>query len=154
EGGYDLLVTADDAIERVPLAVWIRKEDPARPRTLHVAQLSDLHVGKPSARGILKNLDHVIDEVNRLHPDLVLLTGDVVDNPRKEESLGRAREALWRLRVPLYVVPGNHDPGFGPAAFRGHQPTASWQRFARWFHAYRFFTFAVADWRFVGFDTG
>ncbi|WP_029004614.1 phosphodiesterase [Azorhizobium doebereinerae] len=41
-------------------------------------------------------------------PDLVLLTGDVVDLGQPEEY-ALAREILSALRAPLLAIPGNHD---------------------------------------------
>lgn len=80
-----------------------------------IAQLTDLHV---VARG--QKLSSVLDtiamardavtHVNELapRPDLVLATGDLVDNgePAEYEML---RELLDELRAPYYVIPGNHD---------------------------------------------
>ncbi|MGE0716633.1 MAG: phosphodiesterase [Alphaproteobacteria bacterium] len=55
-------------------------------------------------------------------PDLVLLTGDVVDEGRPEEYAAAAL-ILGRLAIPLLMIPGNHDEaGAFRAAFRDHHP--------------------------------
>ena len=43
--------------------------------------------------------------------DFIVCAGDVFDsNNLSVGALGRAREALKRLPVPVYLLPGNHDP--------------------------------------------
>jgi 3',5'-cyclic AMP phosphodiesterase CpdA len=44
----------------------------------------------------------------RPHPDVVLITGDLVDTGSPEEY-ARLRALLKRLPCPCYVIPGNHD---------------------------------------------
>jgi 3',5'-cyclic AMP phosphodiesterase CpdA len=41
-------------------------------------------------------------------PDVVLVTGDCVNNGHRDEYL-RFRELLRPLPMPVYVIPGNHD---------------------------------------------
>jgi uncharacterized protein len=73
---------------------------------LSVVQLSDLHVG-PYVRE--KELQHVVDLTNELHPELIVITGDVLD--RHLSSLPDAVNGLKGLRAPLgvFAVLGNHD---------------------------------------------
>lgn len=80
-----------------------------------VAQLTDLHL---VPRGQLcqgqvytcANLERVIDRLKALvpAPDVVLITGDLVDRGSMEEYR-LLRELLDRLPMPYYLVPGNHD---------------------------------------------
>ncbi|MDY6050643.1 MAG: exonuclease SbcCD subunit D [Corynebacterium sp.] len=43
--------------------------------------------------------------------DFIVCAGDVFDdNNLSFRTLGRAREVLTRLPVPIYLLPGNHDP--------------------------------------------
>jgi hypothetical protein len=151
-GGYDLyLHPSCDAPERAPRAVWLREDDPAQLREVRVAHLSDLHVGKH--RGQLEeHLRQVIDEVNRLRPDLVLITGDIV-NQGLDAALGpRARALLLELHAPLAVVIGNHDIGF--RSFVGEHYGAGWENFARVFHPFLEFELSLGGYRFIGFDSG
>ena len=55
-------------------------------------------------------LREAVEHVNRLdpQPDLVLLTGDLVNEGRPEEY-EHLRELLEPLRAPYHLVPGNHD---------------------------------------------
>ena len=43
--------------------------------------------------------------------DFIVIAGDVFEhNSLEERTLGRALEALRRLPVPVFLLPGNHDP--------------------------------------------
>ena len=57
-----------------------------------------------------------VHAVRSVRPDAVLVTGDLVDNATDAEY-ERVRELLEPLRVPTYVLPGNHDDR---AAIRRH----------------------------------
>lgn len=74
-----------------------------------VVQLSDLHLGScgPRFRGIPK----LVERVNGLYPDLVVFTGDMVNNFASE--LDPWIEVLRGLKAPMgkYAVTGNHDYG-------------------------------------------
>jgi Icc protein len=80
-----------------------------------IAQLSDTHLrprGVPY-KGVLDSnaaLAAAVRQVNALdpQPDLVLLTGDVVDEGHPAEYQ-IAREILSALTPRLLVIPGNHD---------------------------------------------
>lgn len=86
-----------------------------------VAQISDLHVMRKGRRmdhmvNTGKYLRRCIARLNALkpRPDIVIATGDLVDAGKPKEYK-RLRNILEELRIPLYVVPGNHDSG---GAFR------------------------------------
>lgn len=82
-----------------------------------IAQITDTHlVGKgkhwqeePSTK-IHERLFRVISFINSLDPlpDLVLLTGDATDAGEPDAYL-QLKELIEPLKVPLYVIPGNHD---------------------------------------------
>jgi len=93
-----------------------------------IAQISDPHV-RPAGElynGVIDTgaaLAAAVDAINALVPlpDLVLLSGDVVERGEPAEYQA-ALAVLARLRPPLRVIPGNHD---AVAAFRdafaGHE---------------------------------
>jgi len=73
-----------------------------------LTQLSDIHAGSfTSAKGVNKG----IDMVNAQNSDLILFTGDLVNN--KASEMDPWKESFARLRAPLgkYSVLGNHDYG-------------------------------------------
>lgn len=80
-----------------------------------IAQLSDVHV-RPRGK-LYKNVTDsnqmLIAAIAHLHgldrrPDLVLLTGDLVDEGQADEY-AMAFEILASLQIPFFVMPGNHD---------------------------------------------
>ena len=80
-----------------------------------IAQISDPHIrpkGKLYQNVVDSNADlaAAIRHLNGLdpRPDLVLLSGDVVDEGHAAEY-AMARALLDALALPLYVIPGNHD---------------------------------------------
>ena len=73
---------------------------------MRIVQLSDLHVGPHTSR---RHLARILEAVRSAQPDLIVLTGDQVDDyARDVEALGAA---LGGLSAPLGViaVAGNHD---------------------------------------------
>lgn len=87
-------------IVRVPLEI------PGLRRRLRVVQISDVHVGQNLSPQQLKRF---VEKVNDQKPDLVCITGDIVDNPRV--SLQRPFALLAQLRAAhgVYAILGNHD---------------------------------------------
>jgi len=79
---------------------------PAEFDGLRIAQLSDLHVGPHTSRHFLQR---VVATTQRLAPDLIAITGDLIDD-RWEDVAVYARE-LRALEAPfgVYMIPGNHD---------------------------------------------
>jgi len=73
---------------------------------LTVAQITDLHAG-PTIRE--HEVRRVVDQTNALRPDVVAVTGDLVDGSVRQ--LGRAIGELARLRARygVYFVTGNHE---------------------------------------------
>jgi predicted MPP superfamily phosphohydrolase len=71
-----------------------------------IVQLSDLHAGMTIDRGFV---ERVVDRTNRLAPDLIALTGDLVDG--RVEELRPSIEPLGRLRARhgVFAVTGNHE---------------------------------------------
>ena len=77
-------------------------------KTLRAVQLSDLHLGSRS----LKFVSRAINITNKLKPDMVFITGDLIDMSQvKPESL----DILGQLNVPTFFVTGNHDRYVGSA---------------------------------------
>jgi len=79
------------------------------PTDTDIVQLSDIHIGSVSANF----LKRVIDKTNALNPDLVLITGDLVDN--FNVTTKKAIELLKNLNAPVFFVTGNHERYVGPA---------------------------------------
>jgi len=71
-------------------------------RILHI---SDIHVGSRAASPIHTALTPLID---RIDPELVIMSGDLTHRARREQHEGAAT-FLRGLGRPLLVIPGNHD---------------------------------------------
>jgi len=78
-------------------------------------QITDTHVGPTRDFDYygyrpIRCLERVVSLINDLpqQPDFVVHTGDLIADRSAEATL-LAVDALSRLRVPLYVVNGNHD---------------------------------------------
>ena len=71
-----------------------------------IAQISDLHIGPHTPRRFLAR---IADTVTALKPDLIAITGDLVDD--HAEDVMHFAAAVGGLRAPLgvYLIPGNHD---------------------------------------------
>ncbi len=79
-----------------------------------IAHVSDIHVGKLTTGPVL---ERITTEVNRLEPDLVLVTGDLIN--MSLDDLPRALAVLhgMKTRHGLFVCEGNHDLIEDRAAF-------------------------------------
>ncbi|AZZ36077.1 hypothetical protein CIK05_04480 [Bdellovibrio sp. qaytius] len=74
-------------------------------RGLRVLQISDLHVGMPNLRQTW--LQTVVDRIKTAAPDLVMITGDLVDAPFDETS--PLLDPLSQITAPKFYVTGNHE---------------------------------------------
>lgn len=93
---------------------------PRLPRELEgfvITQLSDLHIGLFVGDAELRA---ALDLVEQARPDLVVLTGDLLDSdPRYAPQLGRfVRQLSERSRVGVSAILGNHDHYAGATAVR------------------------------------
>jgi uncharacterized protein len=71
-----------------------------------IVQISDFHYG---VLNLNRRLDKVVNLANGLHADMIVITGDLVD-----ESVAHMEEmapslARLKCRVGIYAVTGNHD---------------------------------------------
>lgn len=85
------------------------KELPNAWKDLRVVQISDLHIGSFFDR--YHKLEPAIEKINALKPDVIVFTGDLVNN-HATEAEGWA-PLLSKLEAPLgkYSILGNHDYG-------------------------------------------
>ncbi len=126
-GGFGSPGLADDTASAVPLlalaftlvglvnarrtarVVRVEVPIPGLPAALHgfrIVQISDIHVG-PTIKG--DYLRAIVDRVNALEPDLVAITGDLVDGSVAELAGHVAPLAALRSRHGSFFVTGNHE---------------------------------------------
>lgn len=72
---------------------------------IRVAHLSDIHVSPTMRR---RDMDALVAETNRLAPDLVVVTGDLV-MPFSERDHDYLIEGIAALKAPTFICLGNHD---------------------------------------------
>ena len=71
-----------------------------------IAQLSDLHVGPTIGE---RHVRRIVDQVNALRPDLIAVTGDLVDGTVGELSTAISHLARLSARHGVFFVTGNHE---------------------------------------------
>jgi predicted MPP superfamily phosphohydrolase len=71
-----------------------------------IVQLSDLHCGLTIDRAFVQR---VVDHANRLAPDVIALTGDLVDGPVKDLADDIAPLADLRAKHGVFAITGNHE---------------------------------------------
>ncbi|MGH9910727.1 MAG: metallophosphoesterase family protein [Nitrososphaerales archaeon] len=71
-----------------------------------LVQLSDIHVGPQFRKEVFEK---AVEEVNRLNPDAVIVTGDLTENGILNE-FERVKEYLKKIKIKnIIVLSGNHD---------------------------------------------
>jgi 3',5'-cyclic AMP phosphodiesterase CpdA len=97
-----------------------------------IAQLSDLHVQPQGvlAYGVVDTnpfVTRAFEHVAALdpRPDIVILSGDLTDGGSNAEYDILAEMIRRHLRMPVYLIPGNHDRREGIKARLGHLPGVS-----------------------------
>ncbi|MCE7698118.1 MAG: metallophosphoesterase, partial [Methanobacterium paludis] len=71
-----------------------------------IAHISDLHVGSVNFEEDL--LIKALYDINDMHPDVTIVTGDITENGYYLE-FEKAAKYLDMIKSPMLVVPGNHD---------------------------------------------
>ena len=78
---------------------------------LRIAQISDSHVGATfDGDGFAKHME----KVQEAEPDIVVITGDYVDDDTTKEDMIKCSEALGNMQTKygVYYIFGNHDKGY------------------------------------------
>jgi 3',5'-cyclic AMP phosphodiesterase CpdA len=139
---YDLSVSSDQT--GADLSRHAVKVLPAYRSDFYFAQISDTHLpshpfsdSNPSfsindTTG-MADFDAVIEDLNAIHPEFIIHTGDLVNEGELEEYLGayemgRAQAMLSRLRDPIFVSTGNHDIG----GWQNSPPPDGYSRYNWW----------------------
>ena len=92
-------------VKKVPLHF---ENLPAGFRGLKIIQISDIHSGSfTNKKAVAAGIDHIL----RLEADLILFTGDLVND--RADEMKNYMDVFSRVRAPLgvYSVLGNHDYG-------------------------------------------
>lgn len=94
-------------IEKVDIALKLLPDDLLN---FKIAQISDLHIGPTIQSRYVKK---VVERTNRLHPDIVIITGDLVD--AHTETIREHLQPLKDLKAKygVFYVTGNHEYYWG-----------------------------------------
>ena len=87
--------------------------------TLRIVQFADSHVGNTfSGEGFAR----WVEKMQAENPDVVVITGDYVDDDTSKEDMVAACQALGTLKTTygVYYSFGNHDKGYYGPAYRGY----------------------------------
>jgi len=109
------------AIAGVTILLWFVRSPPASPAEggaparFFFIQLSDPQFGFfEDNKGFSResaNLEKVVEQVNRLKPAFVVVTGDLVNLPGDAAQAAEYLRIMKRVdpKIPIHSVPGNHD---------------------------------------------
>ena len=105
------------------------------------AHLTDLHVSVGNDNDFL--LQQIIKEINSSKNEFVVITGDLT-NRGDDDELNRVHAILTDLKIPYYVISGNHETTWSESAGLTYKKLWGNDRFA----------FSKGDYLFVGFPCG
>jgi len=120
---YDLVVSADGIItDTTRNAVHLIQEIKTEYSFIHITDSHlPTHIFYPDPVSLtdsteVEDLREVIKDINLIHPEFVLFTGDIVNEGEMEDFENRrvytkAQKLLEELQVPIYLTSGNHDLG-------------------------------------------
>ncbi|MBR3392793.1 MAG: metallophosphoesterase [Firmicutes bacterium] len=93
-------------------------ETPKSVGSIRIIQIADSHLGTALTA---KELSDYIDEISQLSPDVIVVTGDFVDDDTPREEMLAGCDALGRARATygVFFVFGNHDKGYYSESARG-----------------------------------
>ncbi|MGL5414649.1 MAG: metallophosphoesterase [Clostridium sp.] len=79
---------------------------------IKIVQFTDTQLGEYYS---IKDFKKAVNKINNLKPDIVIFTGDLIDNFSKYEDREKVSEVLEGIRANIgkYAVYGNHDYGGG-----------------------------------------
>jgi len=87
---------------------WLKISRPAL--NLPNAKTRIVHITDLHHKGDRAALEKVVTTINRLEPQVVCFTGDLLEH---KQFLGETLEILSGIKAPIFGVPGNHDDSSG-----------------------------------------
>ncbi len=113
-GAYGVYSGLGD-IETPEIQVRLPRLPPAL-EGFRIAQLTDVHIGDLLGQRFLRG---VVEQTNRQRPDLIAITGDLVDGSVAELGGAVAELAKLKARHGVYFVTGNHEYYSGAESWIG-----------------------------------
>lgn len=103
--------------------------------------VTDIHIGSNGSEELLKKI--IIDINKKAEVKFVVFTGDISETG-KPEQLESAKNIIKALKVPFYVIPGNHDTKWSPTGL---------SKFTELFKDTKF-QFTYNNVKFIGMNSG
>lgn len=104
-------------------------------------QLTDLHVSPGNENDFL--LQNIVKEINNSANEFVVVTGDLT-NRGADDELKNVHSILSNLKIPYYVISGNHETNWSESAGLTYKKIWGNDRFV----------FSKGDYLFIGFPCG
>ena len=100
----------------------------AQTKVFRFAFISDTHIGSPNG-GAEEDLRRTVADINSMSDvDFVVITGDITELGTDAE-LKLAKEILDGLKIPYYIIPGNHDTGWSESGGLGFTKVFGYDKF-------------------------
>lgn len=80
---------------------------------IRIIVFADLHV--LPGNDCEKNLKIAVEEINKSYADLVVINGDLT-NEGSDEELSNVKSILDQIKLPQFVLPGNHETTWSQSA--------------------------------------
>ena len=90
------------------VSILTNKQYEDTPQAIKIVAISDVHLGNGTGKAALKKY---VEMINAQHPDLILISGDLIDNSVVPLYTENMAEELGDLKAPMgiYMVLGNHE---------------------------------------------
>lgn len=114
-----------------------------------IIQLSDPQIGffQDSIQVEMAAYKKAVDEINRLNPDFVVITGDLIHHSKNRQELSEFKHvtSLVNPDIPVFYTPGNHDVE--------NDPRQKDLDYYKSIYGYDRFSFEHKGVRFIGFNS-
>ena len=90
------------------VSILTNKQNEDTSHAVKIVAISDVHLGNGTGKASLKKY---VEMINAQHPDLILISGDLIDNSVVPLYTENMAEELAELKAPMgiYMVLGNHE---------------------------------------------
>jgi predicted MPP superfamily phosphohydrolase len=103
--GYGRWTALHPRLKNVPITIEKQAGDR---KALKIAMVSDIHLGTLFGKS---KVAHMVQRINDLHPDIIVLCGDILDEVQSPIFRKDIGASLKDLKAPLgvYAITGNHE---------------------------------------------
>lgn len=122
-------------------AICVFSQENSKSSEIKFVHLTDIHVSVGNDNDFL--LQKIIKEINDSKNEFVVITGDLT-NRGDDDELNRVHMILTDLKIPYYVISGNHETTWSESAGLTYKKLWGEDRFV----------FSKGDYLFVGFPCG